>query len=118
MRVFGLLGLLLAGLIVVSLAVKQFDLFRPSDNNTTQPIETAKTVQGMANLNAIAQKLDVYYVENGKYPASLDELEPDSQDFSVFNYQLCNSDKAIIKLGSSIMVLTNGNAVLEAAGGC
>jgi hypothetical protein len=118
MRVLGLISLLLGGLIVVFLAVKQFDLFRPSANNTTKPIETAKTVQGQANLNAIAQKLNVYYVENGRYPDNLSSLGADAQDFSVFTYQLCSQEKAVIKLGSTTMVLTNGNAVLDDTAGC
>ena len=118
MRVLGLIGLLLGGLIVVFLATKQLELFRPSGNHSTQPIETANTVAGKANLQAIAAKLNVYYVENGKYPDSLNELEPDSQDFSVFTYQLCSQEKAIIKLDSTTMVLENGNAVLDVAGGC
>ena len=118
MRAFGLIGLLLAGLIVVLLAVKQFDLFSPSENTTTKPIETAKTVQGQANLNAIAQKLNVFYVENGRYPNNLSELGSDGQDFSVFEYSLCGIDKAIIKLGSATMVLTNGNAVLTPGASC
>jgi hypothetical protein len=118
MRVFGLISLLLAGLIVVSLAVKQFDLFRPSENNTTKPIKTAETVAGKANLQAIAAKLNIYYVEKGKYPNNLNELEPDSQDFSIFTYQLCSQEKAIIKLNSTTMVLENGNAVLATGGGC
>ena len=118
MRVLGLISLLLGGLIVVFLATKQLDLFKPSGNNTTQPIETANTVSGKANLQAITTKLNVYYVENGKYPDSLNELQPDSQDFSVFTYQSCSQEKAVIKLGSTTMVLENGNAVLDEAGGC
>ncbi|OGY22783.1 MAG: hypothetical protein A2126_01295 [Candidatus Woykebacteria bacterium GWB1_45_5] len=117
MRVFGLISLLLGGLIIVFLATKQLGLLsRPA--NTTQPINQASTIQTKANLDAIAKKLNVYYIETGKYPTNLNELEPDSQDFSVFTYQLCSSDKSIIRLGSTTMVLTNGNAVLDDAGGC
>jgi len=117
MRVLGLIGLLLGGLILVFLATKQLGLLN-SPTNTTQPINQASNIQAQANLDAIAKKLNVYYIENEKYPVDLNELGPAAQDFSVFEYQLCSNDKAIVKLGSTTMVLTNGNAVLDEAGGC
>ena len=118
MRVFGLLGLIIGVAIVAFLAVDRFEMLGGSSGNPKQSVNEAETVATKANLDAIAKKLNVYYIENGKYPADLNELGPDAQDFSVFQYQLCSNDKAIIKLGSTTMVLTNGNAVLDDSAGC
>ena len=118
MRVFGLLGLIIGVAIVAFFAVDQFEMLGGSSGNPKQSVNEAETVAAKANLDAIAKKLNVYYIENQKYPDTLDELGPDAQDFSVFEYQLCSNDKAIIKLGSTTMLLTNGNAVLAESKGC
>ena len=119
MRVFGIIGILLASLTVVFLATWQFTQFnKKAGSNPKQSVEKATNVTTQANLKAVTTKLNVYYVENGAYPDSLDKLEADSQDFSIFEYELCNPDKAIIKLNSSSYTLTNGNAVAEDSGGC
>jgi len=118
-RVFGIIGILLASLTVVFLATWQFTQFdKRAGSNPKQSVEKATNVATQANLKAVTTKLNVYYVENGTYPDSLDKLGADSQDFSIFEYEFCNPDKAIIKLNSSSYTLTNGNAVAEDSGGC
>jgi len=118
MRIFGLLGLIIGVAIVVFFTVDRFEMLGGGSGNPKQSVNEAETVAAKANLDAISKKLNVYYIENAKYPDNLNELGPDAQDFSVFEYQLCGSDKAIVKLGSTTMLLTNGNAVLDDSASC
>jgi type II secretory pathway pseudopilin PulG len=118
MRVFGIIGLLLAVLLIAFLAVKQFELFGKTGGNIKNPITNAASVQTNANLNALATKLDLYFTENGRYPDSLSDIDSYGLNINSFEYKFCGSNRVVIKSGSSSLILNNGGISPENSEGC
>ena len=118
MRAFGIVGLLIAVLVVALLTVKQFDFLGKGGNNPKQIVNNAASIQATANLNALATKLDLYYTENGRYPSSLNEIDSYGLDLNVFEYQFCSPNKAFVKSGSASSLLIDGSVSSENSGGC
>ncbi|OGY23888.1 MAG: hypothetical protein A2172_05135 [Candidatus Woykebacteria bacterium RBG_13_40_15] len=118
MRVFGIIGLLIAVLAIAFLVVKELDLYGKNGGNVKTPINNAASVQSTANLSALATKLNIYYAENGYYPTALSDIDSYGLDLNAFEYQLCSSNKAFIKSGSASSILIDGSVSSKDSGGC
>lgn len=117
MRAFGIIGLLIAVLIIAFVSIKELDLLSKGTNNPKQTVNYAESVKNSANLSALETKLNVYYSENGHYPSSLSEIDSYGLNLKDFEYQSCSSSRALIKSGSSSLILDSGG-ISSNSGGC
>jgi len=117
MRVLGIIGILIATLIIALIATKEFTSFGKG-SNPKQTVNNAAAVKNNANLSALATKLNIYFAENGRYPDSLSQVDSYGLDLNAFEYEICNPTKAFIKSSSSSLLLNNGTSISGGSSGC
>lgn len=111
MRVFGIISLLAAIVIIAFLFIKQLDFIGGGSADLTAAVDQAKSIQNQSSFNAVSTQLNVYYTENKSYPRSLEEIGLRGYDPSKTDYQYCNSNKVIVTIGSEYMVFEDGATV-------
>jgi len=76
-KVIGLISILISLVVVIILIMTAINIYAGGKTVTktvTSPIEKTKNVQCLSQIRRIENAIQIYYVENGKYPERLEDL--------------------------------------------
>src|SRR3990170_9040839 len=107
MKVLGIIGILIAVLIVGFLATKTLGSL--NNGGVKAPLDQAEDVKAAAELKALETKLNLYFQDNGHYPASLNELDNYGLNSNTFKYRLCSPTQIVVETGNHRLALDSGS---------
>lgn len=114
MRVFGLIGILITVAIIAFLATKSLGSLS-SNGDIKAPVKAAATLKEQTDLISLETKLDTFFLENGRYPNSLTEIDSYGVAVENFQYTVCSPTSVLLvtSSGSKKALLRSGSVTQE-----